>query len=130
MQNRKAPIAKATEGRQPSCAEIFTAVRKHKKRGKRDVIDYLVCNNTATLLYTINLGCVDVNPWTSTVGNPLRPDFVIIDLDPSDGDFKKAIETARAAKAFFDENKIRACLKTSGKNGMHLFLPCSAFTFP
>lgn len=121
---------KDMEGRQPPCAEIFTTVRKHKKPGKRDVIDYLVCNNAATLLYSINLGCVDVNPWTSTVGNPLRPDFVIIDLDPSDGDFKKAIQTARAAKEFFDENKITACLKTSGKSGMHLFLPCSAFTFP
>ena len=121
---------KDMEGREPECAEIFTTPRKHKKKGKRDVIDYLVCNNVPTLLYTVNLGCIDINPWTSTVRNLLRPDFIIIDLDPSHGNFGKAVQTALAAKDFFDEHKIKAFAKTSGKTGIHLFLPCSAFSFP
>lgn len=120
---------KDMEGREPECADIFTAPRKHAKAGSRDVIDYLVCNNAATLLYMINLGCIDINPWTSRTDDPLHPDFIIIDLDPSDGDFGKAIEAARAAKEFFDTNKLTAFAKTSGKTGIHLFLPCSKFTF-
>jgi bifunctional non-homologous end joining protein LigD len=128
--NAPGTYIKDMEGRGPDCAEIFTTPRKHKKAGKREVIDYLVCNNTATLLYIVNLGCIDINPWTSTTTNSLRPDFIIVDLDPSDGDFRKAVETARAAKVFFDENKLKAYVKTSGKTGIHLFAPCSAFTFP
>jgi bifunctional non-homologous end joining protein LigD len=117
------------EGRQPECAEIFTTRRKHHKPGKRDVIDYLVCNNTAALLYTINIGCIDVNPWTSTTDTPMTPDYIVIDLDPSDKDFLKAIETARAAKQCFDEHKLKAFVKTSGKTGIHIYIPCSAFSF-
>jgi bifunctional non-homologous end joining protein LigD len=118
------------EGRQPDCADIFTSKRKHPKKGKRNVIDYLVCNNTPTLVYLINLGCIDINPWTSTTDNYLQPDFIIIDLDPSDEDFKKVIETALAAKKIFDKLKIKVFPKTSGKTGMHLYIPCEGFTFP
>lgn len=120
---------KDMEQRQPECATIFTVPRKHKKAGKRDIIDYLVCNNTATLLYAINLGCIDLNPWTSTIANPLNPDFIIIDLDPSDDDFKKAITAALAANEIFTRLKIKSFVKTSGKTGLHLFIPCTAFDF-
>jgi DNA ligase D-like protein (predicted 3'-phosphoesterase)/DNA ligase D-like protein (predicted polymerase) len=120
---------KDMEGQQPDCADIFTDVRKHKKAGKRDKIDYLVCNNEATLLYMINLGCVDINPWTSRTTNPTKTDYIVIDLDPSDNDFKKVIETAQAANAYFDAMKLRSFIKTSGKSGMHLLLPCAGFSF-
>ena len=101
-----------------------------QKKGKRNIIDYLVCNDEATLLYMINLGCIDVNPWTSRIDNYLEPDFIIIDLDPSDDDFKKVIETTLAAKKVFDHLKIKVFVKTSGKTGMHLYIPCEKFTFP
>jgi bifunctional non-homologous end joining protein LigD len=120
---------KDMEGRQPEWAEIFSTPRKHKKKGKRDIIDYLVCNDEATLLYMINLGCIDINPWTSRTDDYQQPDFIIIDLDPSDNDFQKVIETAKAAKQFFDEHKLKAFPKTSGKTGMHLYVPCRGFTF-
>ncbi len=118
------------EGREPECAGLFSVERKHKKKGKNNIIDYLVCNNKATLIWMINLGCIDVNPWTSRITNYLYPDYIIIDLDPSDKDFVKAIKTAKAANQFFDEKGLKAYVKTSGKTGIHLFLPCSGFTFP
>jgi len=121
---------KDMENHQPAWAEIFSTPRKHRKEGKRNMIDYLVCSDEATLLYMINLGCIDVNPWTSRVSNYLQPDYVIIDLDPSDEDFKKVIETALAAKKVFDQLKIKVYPKTSGRTGMHFYLPCTGFTFP
>jgi bifunctional non-homologous end joining protein LigD len=121
---------KDMEGNQPGCAEIFSTKRKHPKPGKRNVIDYLVCNNRPTLLYVINLGCIDVNPWASRIDNYLEPDFVVIDLDPSDEDFRKVIETALAAKKVFDKLKLTAFPKTSGKTGLHILIPCTGFTFP
>lgn len=121
---------KDMEGMEPEYAEIFSTPRKHKKKGKRDVIDYLVCNNVATLIYLVNLGCVDINPWNSRRQDPLHPDYIAIDLDPSDNDFSKAVRTAIAAKAYFDKHKLRAFVKTSGKTGIHMFIPCSGFTYP
>jgi bifunctional non-homologous end joining protein LigD len=120
---------KDMEGRQPEWAEVFTVNRKHKKKGRRDQIDYLVCQDEATLQYIINLGCIDVNPWTSRISTPEEPDYIIIDLDPSDDDFSKAIDTALAAKEFFDEHKLIAFPKTSGKTGIHIYLPCEGFSF-
>ena len=121
---------KDMEGRQPDWATIFTTERKHKKKGKRNVIDYLVCQDEATLLYLVNLGCIDINPWTSRTSSPLHPDYIVIDLDPSDDDFSKAIEAALASKEFFSAHKLTAFVKTSGKTGMHMCLPCSGFSFP
>ncbi len=121
---------KDMEGRQPDCADIFSTKRKHPKPGKSNVIDYLVCNNLPTLLYLINLGCIDVNPWTSTTNDYLHPNYIVIDLDPSDDDFKKVVRTAQAAKKVFDKLKLKAFPKTSGKTGMHLLVPCKDFTFP
>jgi bifunctional non-homologous end joining protein LigD len=121
---------KDMEGRAPDWAEIFQVKRKHKKAGRRDLIDYLVCNDEATLQWIVNLGCIDINPWTSRTNSDEQPDFIIIDLDPSDDDFQKAIATAKAAKRFFDKHNIIALPKTSGKTGIHLFLPCKGFNFP
>jgi DNA ligase D len=120
---------KDMEGRAPAWADLFTIDRKHKKKGRRDIIDYLVCNHLATLLYVLNLGCIDINPWTSRIKSAKEPDYIIIDLDPSDEDFNKVIEVGRAAKEFFDEHKITPFVKTSGKTGMHIYLPCKGFGF-
>jgi len=120
---------KDMEGREPDCATTFSVTRRHRKPGKRDVIDYLICNNEATLLYQINLGCIDINPWTSQARSPEQPDNIIIDLDPSDGDFKKAVEAARATREWAASIKMTAFLKTSGKTGIHIFFPCAGFSF-
>jgi bifunctional non-homologous end joining protein LigD len=120
---------KDMEGNQPEWAEIFSVERKHKKSGKRDQIDYLVCNYEATLQYIINLGCIDVNPWTSRTMHPHTPDYIVIDLDPSDKDFSKVIAAAMAAKEVFDNHKLTSFVKTSGKTGMHLLLPCKDLSF-
>jgi bifunctional non-homologous end joining protein LigD len=121
---------KDMEGRQPDYLDIFSDQRRHKKKGKRDRIDYAVCNNEAALLYLINLGNIDLNPWSSSTKNPQEPDFISIDLDPSDGDFGKAVKTAQSAKKLFDRYKLQSLVKTSGKTGIHIFLPCQGFTYP
>jgi len=121
---------KDMEGREPECAEIFSTERKHKKAGKRNSIDYLVCNNLSTLLYLVNLGCIDINPWTARVSSPKEPDYIVIDLDPSDNDFSKAIKAAIAAKEVLDSRKLTAFVKTSGKTGIHILIPCEGFSFP
>ncbi|SEN03328.1 bifunctional non-homologous end joining protein LigD [Mucilaginibacter gossypiicola] len=120
---------KDMEGRQPDYLDIFSDQRRHKKKGKNARIDYAICNNEAALLYLINLGNIDLNPWSSTISNPQQPDFINIDLDPSDEDFGKAIKSARAAKEIFDGHKLQSLVKTSGKTGIHLLLPCESLSY-
>ena len=123
---------KDMEGREPDCAKIFEDKRRHEIKGKRSQIDYLVCNNEATLLWMINLGCIDINPWNSRIGKPDYPDYIAIDLDPTQPDerkisLEKLLDTAMAAKEYFDKNKMKAFAKTSGKTGMHFYVSCNGF---
>ncbi|MES2456328.1 MAG: non-homologous end-joining DNA ligase [Bacteroidota bacterium] len=130
--NANAPgfYIKDMEGLQPDFLDIHTTKRKHKVKGKAEHIDYAVCNNLPALLWLINLGNIDLNPWNSTTQNPGEPDYIAIDLDPSDDDFKKVVKTALAAKDYFDEQKLTTFIKTSGKTGIHIFIPCKGFSFP
>ena len=66
----------------------------HSDSGDKDV-DYIICNNAATLAYMNNLGCIEINPWHSTVKDLDRPDYLIIDIDPSkENTFEQVIEAA------------------------------------
>jgi bifunctional non-homologous end joining protein LigD len=87
-------------------------------------IEYILCNNKATLLYLNNLGCIELNPWNSRVGNIDRPDYMVMDLDPSDeNSFEQIIETAKAVKEILDKAGAPAYCKTSGATGLHIFVP-------
>lgn len=129
---------KDMEGREPDCASLFTDRRRHPAKGKADEIHYLVCNNEATLLWMVNLGCIDINPWNSRKTAPDRSDYIAIDLDPTveagkavaGRKLKMLLDTAMAAKEFLDSQKLKAFAKTSGKTGMHFFIPCAGFTSP
>lgn len=47
-------------------------------------IEYIICNDKDTLGYLINLGCIELNPWSNRIKFPDKPDFMIMDLDPSE----------------------------------------------
>ncbi len=87
-------------------------------------IEYVICNTAADMAYLNNLGCIELNPWNSTVENIEHPDWLGLDLDPSDGNtFEDVIETALATKQVLDEAKITGYCKTSGSTGLHIYLP-------
>jgi bifunctional non-homologous end joining protein LigD len=89
-------------------------------------IDYLVCNDTATLLYMANLGCIEINPWHSTYMKPENPDYLIIDLDPGNISFVDVVNTALVVKEICDEIDITCYCKTSGSTGLHVYIPLGA----
>lgn len=87
-------------------------------------IDYIICNDKATLAYLNNLGCIELNPWNSTIKKPDHPDYLIIDIDPSEkNDFEQVITTAKAFKKILDKAGAECFCKTSGATGLHIFLP-------
>ncbi|MEO2062716.1 MAG: DNA ligase D [Christiangramia sp.] len=97
--------------------------RIHSKSAARD-IEYLLCQDEATLLYMANLGCIEINPWNSTIHNLDRPDYAVIDLDPSDKNtFEEVIEVALVAHEILENIEVPAYCKTSGSSGLHIYLP-------
>jgi len=89
-----------------------------------DVINYILCNDAATLLYMANLGCIELNPWTSRKQHVDRPDHLVMDLDPSEGnDLDDVVEAALAVKVVLDRIGLKGFCKTSGSTGIHVYIP-------
>jgi bifunctional non-homologous end joining protein LigD len=88
-----------------------------------EYIDYLICNDKATLMYMANLGCIEINPWNSQIGSMENPDWVVIDLDPEAIAFKEVVKTALEVKKLFDELETECYCKTSGASGLHIYVP-------
>jgi bifunctional non-homologous end joining protein LigD len=83
-----------------------------------------VGGSLATLLYTVQLGCISVDPWHARVGTIHSPDYTIIDLDPGPrADFRRVIAAARWVKEELDSLGLVGVPKTSGASGMHVYLP-------
>ena len=92
-------------------------------------IDYLVCQNEATLLYMANLGCIELNPWLSRVGTLDKPDFVLIDLDPDktrETSYDEVVSVAQELHRILDAIGAFHLCKTSGATGLHFYIPVQA----
>jgi len=87
---------------------------------------YLVCTDEASLLYMANLGCIEINPWLSTIHHPDNPDWCVIDLDPGKISFDKVIEAAQVVKQVLDDLGVKSWCKTSGSSGLHIYIPLEA----
>lgn len=88
--------------------------------------DFMICSEEASLLYMVNLGCIELNPWHSRVQKPNYPDWSIIDLDPGEISFNKVIETAIVVKKVLDALQVPSYPKTSGSTGIHIYVPLGA----
>jgi bifunctional non-homologous end joining protein LigD len=135
--------------------EFVQSVKVYSESREDNIINYLLCNNKETLLWLVNLGCIEIHPWYSRINgfsickeknNILYeekcrlnyPDFMVLDLDPyiysgmesKDEEpeynikaFKATVDVAFDLKDLFDQLKIRSYVKTSGKTGLHIFVP-------
>jgi bifunctional non-homologous end joining protein LigD len=86
-------------------------------------IRYVIGEDRATLLYLVNLGCIDHNPWMSRIGSLAHPDYLLIDLDPQECAYEKIVEAALWVRARLDKVELESYPKTTGGDGMHLFVP-------
>jgi bifunctional non-homologous end joining protein LigD len=95
-----------------------------------DEINYVFAEDRASLLYLVNLGCIDHNPWMSRAGSLENPDYVLIDLDPQECPFDMIVEAALLVKRVLDEIGLAGYPKTTGGDGMHVYIPLEpAYTY-
>ncbi|MGV3459160.1 MAG: DNA ligase D [Flavobacterium sp.] len=104
-------------------APKWAKTRKIRSKSTSESIEYLICNDKETLLYMANLGCIEINPWSSRLGSINNPDYIIFDLDPNEIGIKELVTVARKVKEILDSLGITGYLKTSGGKGLHIFIP-------
>jgi len=97
-------------------------IEESEKTKKR----FVICDDEATLLYLANLGCIDQNPWYSRVGSLERPDFIVLDLDPYHCGFDRIVEAAQLVRRKLEELELQSYPKTTGGDGMHVYVPVMA----
>ena len=86
--------------------------------------DFPVCNDAASLGWIVNLGCIDLHTWHSRVVDVERPDYLLIDLDPSEGNPWSSVQRiALVVREVMEELGLASFPKTSGATGLHILAP-------
>jgi bifunctional non-homologous end joining protein LigD len=85
--------------------------------------EMLVITDTPALVWAINLGCIDINPWAVRQSDLDHPDELRVDLDPTpEIPFSDVREVALVVHEVLDEFKLAGYPKTSGKRGIHVYI--------
>jgi bifunctional non-homologous end joining protein LigD len=85
---------------------------------------FAIVDNAAALAWVTNLGCIELHTWHSRVPEIERPDYLLIDLDPtSDGQWPDVREIALVVREVMDELGLASYPKTSGATGLHILSP-------
>ena len=88
------------------------------------VIRFPLVNEPDAVVWMANAGCIDMNAWYSRADRPEHPDFVLFDLDPSEGSgFAEAARVALLVREALELMGLRSYPKTSSARGMHVMVP-------
>lgn len=90
--------------------------------GSGNVIDFPMAQDTAALLWLINLGCIDLNPWYGRCETSDQPEYLHFDLDPCHAPFSAVREAALIVNDALSALGMTVYPKTSGGDGMHLYV--------
>ncbi|MDQ3858168.1 MAG: non-homologous end-joining DNA ligase [Actinomycetota bacterium] len=89
--------------------------------------DFPVVTDAASLAWIVNLGCIELHTWHSRVADVERPDYLLIDLDPSAGNpWEHVRRIALVVREVMDELGLASYPKTSGATGLHILAPIRA----
>lgn len=102
-------------------AWLKTCAIEHKSKS---IIDFPIVNDVASLLWVVNLGCIDLNQWYAPCDDYNRPDYVHFDLDPVPGaDFARVRQVALHVRDALARLGMKSYPKTTGSKGIHVYVP-------
>ncbi len=100
---------------------IETCSIEHKSG---NVIDFPMIQDLPSLLWIVNLGCIDLNQWYARCDDVDRPDYLHFDLDPVPGaGFPKALDAALTVREALEGFGMSPLVKTTGSKGVHVYVP-------
>jgi bifunctional non-homologous end joining protein LigD len=82
-----------------------------------------VIDDLPSLLWVINLGCIDLNQWYAKCDDVDRPDYLHFDLDPGTASWDQVLDAARIVRDALETLKLRGYAKTTGSKGIHVYVP-------
>lgn len=104
--------------------DYFPSWIKRAPMPKEDgVTNYVVCDNTATLVYLADQACITPHLWLSRYDKPDNPDLLIFDLDPSGPGFEPVRQAALVLKELLAGLGLAVFVKTTGSRGVHVVSP-------
>ena len=119
------PEGIAAEGfMQKNASDYFPSWIRRVRLAKQDgVVDHVVAEDPAALIYLANQACITFHVWLSRTDRVDHPDRMVLDLDPSDDDFAKVKRAAREARALLEELGLAPFLQVTGSRGLHIWVP-------
>jgi len=88
-----------------------------------NVIDFPMVQDLASLLWCVNLGCIDLNPWYARCDDVDRPDYLHFDLDPvPEATYAQVVETAHLVHRALEGLGMTPFVKTTGSRGLHVYV--------
>lgn len=91
--------------------------------GSKGLVDFPVIDDLASLVWVVNLGCIDLNPWYARCDDVDRPDWLHFDLDPGSAPFERVLEAALWLDEALRALRMPTFVKTSGSKGLHVYVP-------
>jgi bifunctional non-homologous end joining protein LigD len=101
----------------------FVGCRPLDTADGKDVVDHIVVNNAAALVYLADQAAITFHGWLATTSDPRHPDRVVFDLDPSQDDFGEVIACARLLKEALELSGLVPYVMTTGSRGLHVVAP-------
>lgn len=116
----------------PEFAPEWMQWQWYKPETKEEPIRVPILNDLASILWFVNLGTIEFHPWNSHYPAIEEPDFAVFDLDPGpDCDFPQVCEATLAVLHFLESRGLRGVAKTSGKSGIHIYVPIAGgYSYP
>ena len=91
--------------------------------GDGKVVNFPVIDDRPSLLWVINLGCIDLNQWYARCDDVHRPDYLHFDLDPGEGTtFEQASECGLIVRDALTTLGMKPYVKTTGSRGLHVYV--------
>jgi len=111
--------------RQKNASDHFPDYIGRAEVPRRDdgVTNYPTVDSVEGLAYLANQGTITFHPWTSRLPELFKPDFLVLDLDPTEGDIDGVRQVARSTRAVLEEFGLESMLATSGSKGFHIWVP-------
>jgi len=98
--------------------------RGHLFRNKKTRCLLFLIDDLASLLYLSNLGCIEHNPFSAREDDLDRPDYMFVDLDPTEGTaFNRVVVAAKVIGEVLKQAGLEFFTKTSGASGLHMYIP-------
>ncbi|HEY7736912.1 MAG TPA: DNA ligase D [Candidatus Limnocylindrales bacterium] len=95
-----------------------------RERDDRDANDHLIADRTATLAWLGNQAAFEIHAWTSTIDDPWKPTFALIDIDPgTKTTWEETLVLARLYRTALGHLGVRAYPKLTGSRGIQAFIP-------